>query len=429
MFCEDGSSSMVASREKRWDAMLDTAEVTRQFIQIIIEIIGRKTSEEYAAVAVRNLLKKLQPTYPFLKHIVIKNTRLLELERCVAVRNELNSINQKQVGNALKELVKTIMKSLGKTAGYFFIKETREKIGIDYDAMLMKSMGVDLTIMQSSYIIEKKSIDSLKIEKSDVVRRFLKALIEIMEKQTSKTFAIRFISQCIDTLRQHYPFLAYITVNDIRYTLGSEEVIVQQEINLIDSMDLGRAIESLLHETDNALEELGRNSIVGDLKTHLTAEYLEKLEEMGVTIAVFTVGYNAIFKEIIKTLIEVIGKISTERYAIVSVNSFLRKIDRTYPFLQQVKVEPTKNQDELYQITIANNIEAVSETEARRAIQHLLEIIMGALGKDSRDEFLQKFKDSLEKKYLSKIEEIGVNFHMIELHQEMLTQREEKKPP
>jgi hypothetical protein len=420
---------MSTSREKRWDAMLDTAEVTRQFIQIVIEIIGRKTSEEYAAVTVRNLLKKLQQTYPFLKHVVIKNTRLLELERCVAVRNELNSINQKQVGNALKELVKTIMKSLGKTAGYFFIKETREKIGIDYDAILMKSMGVDLTMMQSSYIIEKKSFDSLTIEKSDVIRRFLKALIEVMEKQTSKTFAIRFISQCIDTLQQHYPFLAYVTVSDIRYTLGSEEVIVQLEINSIDSRDLGRAIESLLLEIDNALEELGRNSIADDLKTHLTTDYLAKLEEMGVTIAVYTVGYNAIFKEVIKTLINVIGKISTENYAIITVNSFLRKIDGTYPFLQQVKVEPTKNQDELYQITIANNIEAVSETDARRAIQHLLEIIIAALGKDSRDEFIQKFKDSLEKKYLSKIEEIGVNFHMIELHQEMLTQREEKKPP
>jgi hypothetical protein len=428
MFCEDGSSSMSASREKRWDAMLDTAEVTRQFIQIIIEIIGRKTSEEYAAVTVRNLLKKLQPTYPFLKHIVIKNTRLLEIESCVAVRNELNLINQKQVGNALKALVKTIMESLGKIAGYFFLKETREKIGIDYDAALMKTMGVDLTMMQSSYIIEKKSFDSLQIEKSDVLRRFLKVLIEVVEKQTSKTFAIRFISQSLDTLRQHYPFLTFVTVNDIRYTLGSEEVVVQQEINSVDPLDLGRVIESLLHETDNVLEELGRNSIAGDLKTHLTMNYLVKLEEMGVTIAVYTVGYNAIFKEVIKTLIDVVGKISTESYAIVSVNSFLRKIDRTYPFLQQVKVEPTKNHDEMYQITIANNIEAVSETDARRAIQELLEIIISALGKDARDEFIQKFKDSLEKKYLSKIEEMGVNFHMIELHQEMLTQREEKKP-
>ena len=42
---------------------------------------------------------------------------------------------------------------------------------------------------------------------------------------------------------------------------------------------------------------------------------------------------------------------------------------------------------------------------------------MDALGENAKDEFIQNFKESLEKKYLSKIEELGVNFHMIELHQ------------
>ena len=402
--------------------MLDTADVTRQFLQKIIQIIGRKTSEEYAAVTIRNLIKRLQPTYPFLQDIEIKNTRSLELESNVTVRDSLNTIHPKKVGMALKELAKIIIKFLGKNAGYFFIRETQEKIGKDYDTMLVKTMDVDLTLMQSTYIVEKKSISLLHIEKSDVMRRFLKALMEALERQTSKTFAIGFTAQRIEALRPKYTFLEYVSVNDIRYTLGSEEVAVQPEINNVDPLDLGRAIESILQDTDTALTDLGRNSVADDLKTHLTFEYLAKLEELGVTIIAHGVGYEAIFKQVIKALIDILGKTSTENNAIFTVNSFLRKIDSMYKFLKYVKVDSATNEGELYRITITDNINSISETDARRAIQQLLETIMESLEEKVRNEFIQKFKNSLEKKYLSKIEEMGVNFHMIELHQEMLNQ-------
>jgi hypothetical protein len=404
--------------------MLDTVSVTQQYLQTLIDIIGRKTSQEFAAVTIRNLLKKLQRTYPFLRGIEIKNTYLLELENGVTVQESLNAIDPKKVGMALKELTKMIMQSMGKTAGYFFIRETREKIGIDYDAVLVKTMDVDLTMMQSIYIVEKKSISLLHIEKSDVMRRFLISLLEVLEKQTSKTFAINFVKQRVELLKQRYTFLENITINDLRYTLGSEEVGIPPEINTVDAHDLGKAIHSILYDTDKTLMDHGRNSIISNLKTYLTTEYLAKLEEMGVTINPCSIGYDAIFKQIIKALIDVIGKISTEKYAIFAVNASLQKIGSTYQFLKNVKVKPATDESELYQITIMNSIDSINETDARRAIQHLLETIMASLGGKVRDEFIQKFKDSLGKKYLLKIEELGVNFHMIELHQEMRTKTE-----
>jgi hypothetical protein len=399
--------------------MLDTVSVTQQYIQILIDIIGRKTSQEFAAVAIRNFLKKLQPTYPFLQKIRIKNTYSLELENGIEIHESLNAVDPKKVGIALKDLTKTIMQSMGKTAGYFFIRETREKIGIEYDTMLVKIMDVDLTLMQSTYIVEKKSTSLLAIEKSDVMRRFILSLIEVLERQTSKTYAINFIKHHVESLRQRYQFLEGITINDIRYTLGSDEVLVDQKINEVDAHDLGNAIRSILYDTDKALTDHGRNSIVSDLKAHLTSEYLIKLEEMGVAVISQGFGYDAMFKQIIKALIDVIGKISTETYAIMIVNTSLQKMAATYPFLTSITVKEAANATELYHISIVDNIDSISETEARRAIQHLLESLLSSLGETVQEEFIQKFKDALEKKYLSAIEELGVNFHMIELHQEM----------
>jgi hypothetical protein len=408
--------------EKRWDTMLNTADVTRQFLQSIIGIIGRKTSEEYAAVTIRNLIKKLQPTYPFLQNIEIKNTRSLELESNVVVRDSLNTIQPKDVGMALKEIERIIMKTMGKNAGYFFIRETQEKIGIDYDTILVKTMDVDLTLMQSTYIVEKKSIPLLHIEKSDLIRRFLKALMEALEKQTSKTFAIGLIAQRIEALRQQYTFLEYVTVNDIRYNLGSEEITIQLEINNVDPLELGKAIESILYDTDTALTDLGRSSVADDLKTYLTLEYLAKLKEIGVTISAHGLGFNAIFKQVIKALINILSTTSTENDAIFMVNSLLRKIDSTYEFLKYVKIGAATGQGELYNITITANLDSINETDARRAVQQLIVTIMESLEEKVRKEFIQKFKNTLEKKYLIKLEEMGVNFHMIELRQEMMSQ-------
>lgn len=406
--------------------MLDTADATRQFLQSVIRIIGRKTSEEYATMTIRNLIKKLRLTYPFLQDMNIRDTRFLELESSVTVPESINNINPKEVGNALKELTNNIMKSMGKTAGYFFIREVREKIGTDYDRVLVKTMDVDLTQLQSTYIVEKKSINLLHLEASDVVRRLLKTLIELLEKQTSKAYAIEFIGRRVEALRQQYAFLEYVSVNDIRYTLGADDVIVQQQINNVDMREIGRAIDSLLKDTDKGLTDLGRNSIVDDLKTHLTMEYITKLEEMGVTIAVHGVGYDAIFKRVIKALIDVLGRTSTETYAIFAVNSFLRKTDSSYEFLKYVKVNPAADQNDIYNISIMNNFDSISETDARRAIQKLLQAIVDSLGEKLGNQFIHEFKSSLEKKYLTRIEEIGVNLHMIELHQTIVHQKEQK---
>jgi len=87
-----------------------------------------------------------------------------------------------------------------------------------------------------------------------------------------------------------------------------------------------------------------------------------------------------------------------------------------------VKVDSATGQGELYHITITGNIDSINETYARRAIQQLIEKIIESLEEKVRKEFIQQFKNSLEKKYLLKIEEMGVNFHMIELRQEMLNQ-------
>jgi len=403
--------------------MLEPADVTRQFLETMIHIIGRKTSEEYAAVTIRSFLRRLQLTYPFIRDIEVKDTRFIELEGCVNVRESLNNVDPKELGNTLKDLTKQIMGSIGKNAGYFFIREIREKIGTEYNEVLLTTMDVDLTLMQSIYIVEKKSINLLVIEQSDVVRRLLKTLLDLVEKQTSKTSAIEFIARRIEAARQQYPFLDAVRISDIRYTMGIDEVTVQETINDIDAKELGKALQLILKETDTASFSQGRMSVVVNLPTHLTSEYLQKLEELDVDITAHGLGYDVLLKQTIATIIDVLAKICSEPYAIYAVNTLLQKTDRS-PKTLHITIDAMNTSAGVYQIAIVNDTDAISETDVRRAIQKLLEEIVRTLGEKSGDEFIQTFKNSLEKKYRSRIEELGVNLHMIELHHELSAQAE-----
>ena len=403
--------------------MLELADVTRQFLETMIHIIGRKTSEEYAAVTVRSFLRRLQLIYPFIRDIEVKDARFIELEGCVNVRESLNNIDPKKLGNALKDLTKKIMESVGKNAGYFFIREIREKIGTEYNEVLLTIMDVDLTLMQSIYIVEKKTINLLLVEESDLVRRLLKTLLDIVEKQTSKTSAIEFIARRIDAARQQYPFLDAVRISDIRYTMGVDEVMVQETINDVDPKELGKALQLILHETDTASFNQGRMSVVADLPKHLTTEYLLKLEELGVDITAHGLGYDVLLKQIMTTIIDVIANACSQAYAIFVVNTLLQKTNRS-PKTLHINIDSMNALTGVYQIAISSDTDSISETDVRRAIQKLLEEIVKTLGEQPGDEFIQTFKNSLEKKYLLKIEELGVNLHMIELHHELSTQTE-----
>jgi len=406
-------------RGMRWDQMLQTAEVTQQLISTIIEIIGRKTSEEYAAVTIRNLLRQLQPRYPFLREIEIKNNRTVEVENVLSVNVALNEFSPKDVGQAMKELIVTITNLLGKNAGYFFIRETSEKIGIEYDMFLLKTMNINLTLMQSTIIVEKKSENLIDIQKADVIKRFLKNLSEAIEKQTSKSFAITCLQQHLGKLRQQYPFLDYIRINDIRQTGGDEEIIIQQEINTIGLEHLGKAITAILQETERTCIDQIHTSITGDLKTRLSIEYLTKFREMGVTILSHGNDYNAIFTEVLKTIIEIIGETKSETETIQIVNLLLRNLADKYAFIKEITIESLSNERGNYRIKTGNTINTISQTDARRALQQLLETTTEVLDEERSENFIQQFKDFLDIKCLIKIEEIGVNFHLIELHQHM----------
>ena len=384
----------------------------------IVNVIGRRSSEDYALVMVGNTIQKLQEKYDFLILVKIKKTRYSEIENIVNIDLSINQIDPEELGKAIQEIVGMIVVAMGKNAGFFFIKEVKHKIGPNYE-MAIRNMGVDLNFMQFSYEIDKKQTKILNIENSDVFRRVLKTLTDVMEKEIGRSFAISTIKKLIDEYANKYDFLKNATILDVRYTLGANEINVDQEIDRLESTHVGKALEDIIVGVRRSLEEQNKPLYIDEFKRQLTSNYRTKLEEMGVNLKKKQFAHSLVFKHVIKALIAVLSQASTQRYAVFAMNTCLKKIDTDYDFLKHIKITHV-NSDELCDISIMTNLDEISETDIRRSIQKLLEEIISSLGAELEHKFITEFKNSLEKNCLLRIEEMGVNLHMIQLRQDLL---------
>ena len=384
----------------------------------IVEVIGRRSSEDYALVMLGNTIKKLQERHYFLRFLQIKNTRYSEIKNVVTIDSSINEIDSEDLGKAMQEIIGMVVTAMGKDAGFFFVKEIKNKIGPNYEIAL-RNMGVDLDVMQFSFEVDKKQTRTLTIENSDVFRLVLKTLIALIEKEIGRDFAISTVTKLIEEYANKYDFLKNITMVDIRYTLGENEINVGQEIDRLEPIHVGKAIEDIIVGVHRSLGENGKPLHIDEFKRQLTSDYRTKLDEMGVNLKKKQFGNSLVFKYVIKALIAVISQASTQRYAVFAMNSFLKKIDTKYVFLKHIVVNPVES-DELCDVSIMTNLDEISETDVRRAIQKLLEEIIDSLGGKLGQKFINEFKNSLEKNCLLQIEEMGVNLHMIQLRHELL---------
>ena len=149
-------------------------------------------------------------------------------------------------------------------------------------------------------------------------------------------------------------------------------------------------------------------------------DYVFKLEEMGVNLQVIHQRQELVVKHVVKTLIDVLSELSTQSYAVLTMDSVLKKIDEKYDFLKHIKIDSNRYSDGIDAVIISFDLESIRPTQIGKAIQKIIENITLSLGDEAGRDFIKKFGDHLGKTYLLRIEEMGVNLHMIQLKQDLL---------
>lgn len=399
---------------------LENDKILDCILKSIIGVISRRTSETYAAMTVISALKALKDKHRFLQYIEIKGTQYTEFFKIVNIQPEINDIEPVNIGKAGKEFIQKITQTMGKNAGYYFLKEIKEELPDNYEIYL-KELGIDLDFLQLEFITQIRQSSAKDINNYDVIKYVFTFLFETLEREFGQDVTYKFYNELINRLNTKFPVFKYVKINDVRSIQGIDLFTISQDINDLASDNVGSAIQRFIQEINNYYgEKKVGSSIVDKLKNNIDSNFLNKLDEIGVNLDVIELKISLVVKHVLKAILNILKQSSDQKYAILIINNILKKFESKYEFLKFVNIDSVNQSEEGDEIVILPDIESTRPSEIGRGLQKVIENLLSSLGDAAGQHFVERFKKELGKAYVLRIEEMGVNLHMIELKKDLI---------
>lgn len=402
------------------DAPVQNKELFGKILRSVIGIISRRTSDAYANVIIGDAIISLRNKYVFLNHVKILGASSKEIFDIVEINDEINNVDVKEIGKASKDFIQLIIKVMGKSAGYYFIREIREDLPYDYENKIQK-MGLDLDYLQLEFVKNVKQKPNDKVPNSEAVKHIFTILFEILDADFGRDFAFKNLHDSILRLTTSHDSLSYVKINDARSIQNVDIVTVSNEIDLLDSSKVGSAVQQAIQEINNCLDDKDGFNFVEKLKNKINPDYSLKLRDMGLDLSVIKLKQELLVKQVLNVLVDILSDSSTPSYAVMLVNSTLKNFEVKFDFFKNIKIDGVKFSQGIEAIDISSDVDSVSPSELGRGLQRFIEQISMNLGETAGKYFFDKFKKRMGHAYLLRMEEIGVNLHMIELRRNLLS--------
>lgn len=399
-------------------AQFENHELVGRLLQTTIEVIGRRTSENYAAMAVGNVLENLTKRYVFLKNVEIKNTQFIEAVDAVDVKSGFSNVDSKEVAKASSDFINVITDRIGEHAGFFFIREIKETLPFEYEKTF-KELGLDFDVLQMDFILRKSSKFDFEIENTEIIRYVFSILFDVLSKEKTRRSAYKYIDDLVDRYKTGFDVLNYVNVNDVDARGVSEIVSVDDSVNSFDPDKLGSVIQKMLLEVNNFLSSEEVFDFVEKFNNYVGSDYAFKLDQIGVNVKAIKMDRNLVVKRVFKSLIDVLSQSTAESYAVMSLDNILEDIGSDFEFLSYIKIDSDSYSEGIDAVLIADSLDDLSSVTIGRGLQKLIEKVVEFLGEDAGKNFVERFKKRLGRAYVLRIEEMGVNLHMVNLRQNL----------
>ena len=393
---------------------IENKELFGKLLKSAIGVISRRTSEPYANMVINNAIKKLKVKYLFLNYVKIIIGEYNEIFDVVEIDDDINHVAIKEIGEASHDFMQIIIGEMGKDAGYYFIREIKEDLPYDYEKTI-KELGLNLDLIQLDFISDVKQDLKFRIKNDEILKYMISVLYELLERDSGRTFAYETLYEVTNRLCIEYEVLKYIKINDVRSIQNVDIVTIDKVANSLESSVAGLGIQKVIQEIFNEFDERKGFLFIDNLKNLINADYNIKLSEMGVDLGIIKLRQELVVRHVLKTLVDILSDSSTQSYAVLMVNNILRNFDAKFSFLKEVKIDGLKYSQDEDGIEVPAGIDSVRASELGRSLQRIIENISNAMGEEPGRTFIGRFKRNLGKAYLLRIEELGVNLHMIEL--------------
>lgn len=405
--------------------------IIKSILQSFIGVIDRRTSENFAISTINTMLEQLEPKYDFLKYIEIKG--FLYSERAdaakydflkyinIIINPKINYVKTSDIGKAINEILDMLAGSLIENADYYFIKEIKYTFESEIGPTLRK-YDIDLDSKQFEHLINMAEISKLeiiRIKNSEIIEPTLTVLTELLNKYISEKNAIKTIINSLKKLESRYDFLKYVKIKDTPDSKGFYTVDIKPEIDNIMPAKMGKAIQSLIEEAGKSTDLKTHRFFVADFKNELGEENLSKIKRMGVNLYYIDrilqqQGNELLTRKTLEVLIDLVGKKTSKSFAVASIDKLIEEIRDEYDVLKYIKIDKSRYNDGIDAISIVSGINSVGSYKFGKAIKEIIKKVQDNFG-DKSSSFIENFKKKFGKEYLSEIEKIGVNLHLIDL--------------
>ena len=124
-----------------------------------------------------------------------------------------------------------------------------------------------------------------ELEKSAIVENLLNILINISGRKTDRGHAIITMDAVMKKLEDKYDFLKHVQIKDTRYIEDDDTISVLSDINVVNSSEMGKALQDIITTMDSSLGELAGHFFIKELRTNLDDDYKLSMSDMGVDLS------------------------------------------------------------------------------------------------------------------------------------------------
>ncbi len=138
-----------------------------------------------------------------------------------------------------------------------------------------------------------------QIKNSDMIKHIIHAIHKTMSRRTSEIFSALVLKDMIKELQQKYEFLKFVKIKELGYLEDKENLVnISAGINLFDSEDIGKFIESLLRVASNNIKnEEASLYFIKETKEQINEKYEHELKNYGVDLAVIQLEQHLSYKK------------------------------------------------------------------------------------------------------------------------------------
>ena len=392
------------------------SEIMRTVLETLVEKISRRTSKTFSVAILDSVLSQIRTQYPFLTYTQVQDTIYAEGVNPVQVLPEIDRVSEHDFYQCLNDIIHTTIQHLEHNADYFFIKEFREALR-DIAEINFLEQGINLNMMQYQYIVERR--EALKIKNAEITENTIQAILQLLDGIYPEKQAILIMIEALQTTQKKFDFISAIELSDTADEEGYYQLHVRSELNDVRFILVGRALQQLIEDVRRLITWKKDISFISALKQELGEENLAQLKDVGVNLnqietMLIRLEFQTLLQKSLVTIHQLLAQENGEQKAYESLVNIIQTMKQTHVVLDYVDLKPITGFNTSRDIVVLQDINQVEPYQLGKALRELIKYTCSTYMHGS-PHFIEDFKTQLGSRYLSEIENIGVNLHFLEL--------------